>query len=315
MTRLVADIGGTNARFALADAAGSLRELRNFRVRDFPGPEEAIRRYLEETAARVRHAVLAVATPVENDEIRFTNSPWRFSRRQLEAALGLERLVVVNDFVAQAIAVAHLPAEDLEPIGGGAALAGRPMVVIGPGTGLGTSVLVPCPEGRRPIATEAGHISLAPETPRELELLRLLWARFPHVSRERVLSGPGIVNLATAVSALDGEARTFRDPAEVVAQAREGSCARCREALSLFSGLLGAYVGDMVLAHGAFAGAYLVGTLLGRLGELFDRDLFRARFEAKGRLQALLERVPVWRVRRTETGLLGASHLAFGEAG
>jgi len=307
--RLVADIGGTHARFALSSAPGRIERASILKVADHPGPLEAIRAWLSGRPVP-EEAVLAVATPVEEDRVRFTNSPWAFSVRELARALGVRRLAVINDFVAHALALPHLAPGELERWGGGERWADRPRVVLGPGTGLGAAALVPCDGFEQPIATEAGHISLAPETTRERALLEHLAARLDHVSRERVLSGPGLVTLARAVAALEGAELDLAEPKDVLERARSG-CAVCREAVSTFTGLLGAYAGDLALAHGARGGVYLLGGLLAAMEGLLDPALLRRRFEGKGRLSAWLAPIPVYRILRTDTGLLGASAYDF----
>lgn len=305
MTRLVADIGGTNARFALVEEGGTPHGERNLLVRDFPDPAAAITAYL--AGRRVEEAVLAVATPVEGDEIRFTNSPWVFSIRGLEAQLGLRRLAVINDFVAQALAMPHLAAAACEIIGGGEPAAGRAIGVIGPGTGLGVSVLIPSPAGWTALPTEGGHVSFAPGNARERGVLERLAERFGHVSNERLLSGQGLLNLAQALAALDGASCAATSPEDVTQAAQQGSCPSCGEAVGMFSALLGAAAGDLALVTGARGGIYVAGGICLRLGPLFDRTAFRRRFEAKGRMRAYLAPIPTWLVRRPDTGLLGAA--------
>lgn len=318
MPRLIADIGGTNARFALApgaeagpDAAGPLVTAeRHFRVRDFPGLAEAARAYVAELSGQapaIDEAVIAVATPVDADVIRFTNSPWSFTRDGLKAALGIERLAVINDFAAQATAIPHLGLGDRIAIGGGAALASWPIAVIGPGTGLGAAGLVPTAAGPVVVASEAGHVSFAPHDEVELEILRRLIARFGHVSNERVISGPGLVTLARAMADVSGEAFAAGTPEDITSAAAAGSSAVARDALLVFSGLLGAAAGDLALTFGAKGGVYLCGGLCGKLGRFFDHARFRERFEAKGRLGAFLADVPCYQVINPQTGLIGAA--------
>lgn len=306
MLRLIADIGGTNARFALAEPGGAPSEERNFLVRDFPEPADAIRAYL---AGRVvEEAVIAVATPVESDAVRFTNSPWAFSIRGLQAELGLKRLHVINDFVAQALAMPHLAPHEREPIGGGAAVAGRAIGVLGSGTGLGVSALIPGRSGWTALPTEGGHVSFAAGNAREHQVREALGRRFGHVSNERLLSGMGILNLAQTLAAIDGRDCAAGTPEEVTAAARAGSCAACREAVAMFSELLGGAAGDLALTLGARGGVFVTGGVCLKLGPLFDRAAFRRRFEAKGRMRPYLEVVPVWLVLRSDTGLIGAAH-------
>ncbi len=307
--RLVADIGGTNARFALSPRPGVLEAQARLRVRDFAGPAEAVRAYLG-SRPLPPEAVLAVATPVEGPEIAFTNGPWRFHADTLARTLGLRRLALINDFTAHALALPALGAGELERIGGGEREPTRPRLVLGPGTGLGAAALIPCGDFERPLPTEAGHMSLAPESARERALLAHLAPRLGHISRERLLSGPGLVLLARALAELDGRTAELRTPPEVVARARAGDV-HAREAVVLFTDLLGGFAGDLALAHGARGGIYLAGGLLVALGELFDRERFRRRFEAKGRLAAWLRPIPVFRIRREDTGLLGASRYDF----
>ncbi len=303
--RLVADIGGTNARFALSPRGGILEEARVLKVRDFPDPAAAIRAYLD--GRRVRRAVLAVATPVEGDEISFTNSPWRFSATALRSALGFEHLSVINDMVAHAVVLPHLAPEDRRPVQADGTVADRPAAVIAPGTGLGIAMLVPCGSRPVPLPSEGGHASFAPADARERELLALVEADRGHVSYERFVSGPGLLLLARSLAALDGVSCPAETPPQVTEFARGDHCPCCREAVALFSALLGAFAGDIALTLGARGGVHLSGGLLLGLGELFDREAFRRRFRAKGRLAWYLERIPVSQILRTDTGLLGAS--------
>lgn len=306
MTRLIGDVGGTNARFALIEPEGPPENERHLMVRDFPDLGSAIESYLGGRA--IDQAVIAVATPVETDVIKFTNSPWTFSIAELQGRLGLRRLAVINDFVAQALAMPQLAAAELEQIGTGAATAGRAVGVLGPGTGLGVSALIPGTTGWSALPTEGGHVSFAPGNPREDAVLATLRNRLGHVSNERLLSGQGLLNLAQALATIDGRACTADSPAAVTEAARADSCPSCREAVHLFSGLLGAAAGDLALTIGARGGVYVAGGVCGRLGPLFDRAVFRHRFADKGRMRQFLEPIPTWLVLRTDTGLLGAAH-------
>jgi glucokinase len=313
MTRLIADVGGTNARFALVAHGHEPYDVRTLAVADHPGLVEAARVYLG--GRPVEEAVIAVATPVETDEVVFTNSPWRFRVSALGAELGVARLAVINDFVAQALAVPHLGGDDLERLRPGAPRPERPVGVIGPGTGLGVAALVPF--GRRwlPLATEGGHTSLAPGNPRELSVLEHLAEHFPHVSKERLVSGPGLVTLATTLARIDGGTCPASRPEDVPRLAAAGECPFCLEATRIFSALLGAAAGDLALTLGARGGIYVCGGVCLRLGPLFDRAAFAERFLAKGRMHAYLEPVPVWLVLRGDTGLLGAArHVLDGPA-
>jgi glucokinase len=305
MDRLIADIGGTNARFALAGPDGRPRDEQRLLVADFPGPVEAARAYLGERT--VRHAVFAVATPVDSDWIDLTNAPWAFSVRAVQNALDLKRIAVINDFTAQALAVPRIEAEERVQILDGEPQPRSAIAVIGPGTGLGVAGLLPVLDTWYPIPSEGGHVSLAPHNEREASILALLQKRFGHVSNERVLSGPGLINLATALAVLDGEVIDLDDPLEVSRRAESGQCRYCREALERFSSFLGAAAGDLALLFCALGGVYISGGLCKRLGALLDVPRFRASFVAKGRFADYLARIPVYLVIRRDPGLLGAA--------
>lgn len=306
MHRLIADIGGTNARFALAEPGGLPEDERTLLVSDHADIATAIDAYLG--GRKVEEAVIAVATPVETETIRFTNSPWTFAIQELRTRLGLRRLDVINDFVAQALAMPHLAPDERQQLGGGEPTPGRAVGVLGPGTGLGVSALVPGREGWTALPTEGGHVSWAAGNDRERALHAVLAGRFGHVSNERVLSGQGLLNLAQAVAEVDGVACAAGTPEAVTEAARKRSCPTCVEAVALFSTLLGSAAGDLALMVGARGGVYIVGGVCLRLSELFDREAFRRRFEAKGRMRGYLEPIPVWLVLRADTGLIGASY-------
>jgi glucokinase len=305
MDRLVADIGGTNARFALCGPGGQLEAEQKVEVAAYPGVVEAARAYL--AGRQVAYAVFAVATHVDSDWIHLTNAPWAFSVRATEAALGLKRLAVINDFTAQALAVPRLGSADRAELGGEAPQAGAAIGVLGPGTGLGVAGLLPVKGVWYSVPSEGGHVSLAPHDERDAAVLACLQRRFGHVSNERVLSGPGLVNLATALATLEGATLVIDDPREVSRRAASGECRFCQEALQRFSSLLGAAAGDLALMFCALGGVYIGGGLVKRLGGLFDVERFRASFVAKGRFVDYLSRIPTYLVTLRDPGLLGAA--------
>ena len=305
MRRLIADIGGTNARFALVGDDGLPTGIRTLRVADHPGLVEAAAAYLD--GHQVDEAVIAVATPVETDRISFTNSPWSFLIPDARQRLGVARLAVINDFVAQALAVPHLQPHEREQIGGGEPLPDRPVGVIGAGTGLGVAGLIQVGDTSIVLATEGGHASLAPGTARERALLERMAARYGHVSKERAISGPGLLAIAQALAEVDGVATAADTPEAVTRAAHDGTCPVCREALGMFSALLGSAAGDLALTYGARGGIYLAGGVCLGMGAIFDRQLFRERFEAKGRMHRYLEPIPTFLITRGDTGLLGAA--------
>lgn len=286
---------------------GPPTDEQTLRTANFPGVVEAARRYLGDRI--VRAGVFAVNGPVEGDQIQLSNSPWRFSIRAVKAALGLERLVVVNDFVAQALAVPKLAEHERHKLGGGESVPERPIGVIGPGTGLGVAALLPVPGGWRPMASEGGHMSFAPHDELEAAVLARLRQRFDHISNERILAGPGLVNVASALAELADQRLSPLEPKDVVERARSGTCRFCRQAVERYPGMLGAAAGDLALTVLARGGVFIAGGVVLRLGELFDVERFRRAFIAKGRFGPLLESIPTYLVTRSDTGLLGAAAL------
>jgi glucokinase len=305
--RLVADIGGTNARFALSVSGEPPREERTLRTGDFPSVIEAARAYLQGRGPT--SAVFAVNGPVEDDLITLSNSPWSFSIREAQQALGLQRLVVINDFVAQALAVPVLAENERRKLGGGEPVAQRTIGVIGPGTGLGVAALLWVSGGWLPMPSEGGHVSFAPHDEVDAAIADRLARRFDHVSNERMLAGPGLVNVAMALADLAGATLPPLQPKDVVDRAQAGTCQFCRQTIERYPALLGAAAGDLALMLLARGGVFIAGGVVAHLGEMFDVGRFRRAFVAKGRFQAYLERVPTYLVTRGNTGLMGAAAL------
>lgn len=297
--RLLADIGGTNIRLAWQDGPGSpLHDTRVYPCAQFPSVDAAVAAYLAEVGIAAPHeAAFGIANPVTGDEVRMTNHSWVFSQRALKAALGLQRLLVINDFTALALALPTLTPAQLRPVGGGAAVEGSAVALLGPGTGLGVSGLVFPPGARHgvPLAGEGGHVTLAAQTPHEFEVLRILQARYGHVSAERAVCGAGLVELYHAVRQLAGQGGTeISAAAQVTELALQGHDALALQALGLFCGFLGDVAGNLALTLGARGGVYLGGGIVPRLGTWFDQSPFRARFESKGRFQPYLAAIPCW---------------------
>jgi glucokinase len=243
--------------------------------------------------------------------VAFTNSPWRFTISEARERLGLRNLFVINDFVAQAWAVQRLQTTDFRQLKPGTAVPGRPRVVIGPGTGLGVAFLLWEKEGARVLASEAGHSSFSPQDDRQAEILAGLWREFGHVSTERLLSGPGLLRLANGLAELEGREERFGAPPEV-SQRAAGGCALCLEAVTMFSSILGATAGDLVLTLLADGGVSVMGGLCRNLGPLLDVQALVRGFTAKGRFAELLGRIPVDQIIRPHTGLLGAASYRAG---
>ena len=308
--RLIADIGGTNARFALLDGSSQWRDEVVLACADYPDIVSAIEHYLvgvgaAQGPARPVEGALAIAGPITGDIVRMTNHAWQFSAARTRAALGWRRLILVNDFTALAMALRHLPQEELQQIGGGQAVRGGPIALLGPGTGLGVSGLVPAGDHWIPLQGEGGHVTLSVMNEREMAVWQQLHQRFTHVSAERVMCGPGLVNLYDAVCAIEGVVPKVLTPPEITRRAREGSCRMCLEALSMFCALLGTLAGNLVLTLGAVGGCYIGGGIVPELGSFFTSSHFRDRFEDKGRFTDYLQRVPTYVIRSKLPAFVG----------
>lgn len=309
---LLADIGGTHARMALWPGRGPVPPPRILRTAAFPEVAAALAHVLE--GRRVAAAAVCAAGPLAAGAVRLTNRPWTVTEAGIAAATGATRVLLVNDFAAIAAALPGLGADACEPVGGGPADPGAPRIVVGPGTGLGMAALVPCGAGRwHPVASEGGHADLAPTTEREAALLADLAARWPRVSAEQVLSGLGLPELDLALARRLGRPERRRTAEEIAAAALEGTCPVASETIACFTGWLGAVAGNLALIWAARGGVYLAGGFLARWGRLFDRGLFRSRFEAKGGFAPYLAAIPVFLITAEHVALRGLARLAVPE--
>ena len=310
--RLLADIGGTNARFAWqAGPQASIEAIRVLPCAQYPTVEAAVRHYLQGLDKPLpQQGSIAIANPVHGDRVQMTNHHWSFSIEGLRQSLGWSTLQVVNDFTALALALPGLPATALRQVGGGQAAPRAAIGLLGPGTGLGVSGLIPHgTDGWLPLQGEGGHVTLAPATAREWAVVQWLMQRHGHASAERAISGMGLVDLYRALCSLDGQpARPDWTPADITQQAMASNSGACHEALHMMCALLGSVAGDLALTVGAKGGIYIGGGIVPRLGEWFGQTEFRARFEAKGRVQAYLQDIPVWTIHTdTSPALAGAA--------
>jgi len=305
---LVADIGGTNARFALIDANRQLYAEQILPCAAFPDLTAAAQAYLAAVGEpRPTQAAIAVATPISGDWIQFTNSNWSFSTEAVGRSLDLERLLILNDFTALALALPLLNPDERRAVGGGTAVEEAPIGLLGPGTGLGVSGLVWSGERWIPLQSEGGHVTFSPVDQREWAVAQIMQRRFGHASPERLLSGPGLVNLYTALAEMEGWPAEALDPAAITDRALAGSCSHCRDVLEIFCGALGTAAGNLAITLGAQGGVYIGGGIAPRLGEFFDRSPFRARFEAKGRFSNYLAAVPTWVITAANPALRGVA--------
>lgn len=309
---LVADVGGTNARFGwVEDPARGVEHVRQQSVAGTEGPAQAVREYLASLPADraprgPKRAAIAVATAVRGDQIELTNSHWQFSRQGLQQDLGLELLLMLNDFEALALSLPRLRQDQLRPHGAWPEPRGT-LAVIGPGTGLGVGAVVQTSHGWVALPGEGGHATLAPTDDFESALLQYARHRKTHVSAERFLSGIGLPVLHEAVAAVMGEPPQPLTAAEIVERGLAGTDPACVRTLDSFCALLGAFAGNVALTLGASGGVFIGGGIVPRLGEYFFESRFRERFEAKGRFKDYLTPIPTALITDTLAALSGAA--------
>ncbi|SDP10971.1 glucokinase [Ralstonia sp. 25mfcol4.1] len=296
--RLLADVGGTNVRFALESAPMRIGEVTAYKVADHASLEAAMRLYMSTLAQGERpgHAAIGLANPVTGDHVKLTNHNWAFSIEAMRQALGLDTLVAINDFTALALALPYLPAADLVQVRPGSAMATAPRALIGPGTGLGVSGLVPAPGGGAvALAGEGGHIEVMPATDDEWIAWRAAHDQLGRVSAERLLSGMGLSHIHAALSAEMGTLLAEPlTPAQVTEGALKQNDPLCRRAFDAFCGLLGSVAGDVALVLGARGGVYIGGGIVPRFVDAFHASPFNARFVDKGRMGQYLADIPVY---------------------
>jgi len=309
--RLLADIGGTYARFALESAPGRFEHAASLRSAEHADFHAAVSSYLRGLPAglaeRIEHAAIAIANPVEGDEVRMTNYHWRFSSEQMRQRLGLQTLVVVNDFTALAMALPRLQPAQRRQVGGGTAREHSVVGVLGAGSGLGVSGLIPVADGYVALGTEGGHASFSPRDEREIVILRHGLTRFSHVSFERLLSGPGLELIHDALREHAGQVPCPLAAPEITRRALLGDDAWCVDSLQAFCAVLGTAAANLAVTLGAFGGIYIGGGIVPRLGTRFDESPFRTRFEDKGRFSDYLRTIPTYVVTAGNATLDGVS--------
>ena len=307
---LIGDIGATYSRFALVTSDGPVSPARVYATNEHRSLFEIIETYLrdERRKSRPRKGLLAVAAPIYGDSVSLTNHPWTFSIAGLQDRLGF-RLHVINDFAANALAIPHLGTDDRIQIGTGVAVEGAPVGIIGPGTGLGVAGLIFSSEQPIPIATEGGHVTMAPASSKESALLDVMRVRYHHVSAERLLSGPGLINLYNALCELEAVQATPYSSAQITSPEIWRIDHRAKEATDIFCGMLGTIAGNLALTLGTRGGIYIAGGIVPKLGQFFADSEFRVRFEAKGRFQQHLATIPTYVILRPLPALLAATAL------
>ncbi|MBS7456220.1 glucokinase [Coralloluteibacterium stylophorae] len=320
---LAADVGGTHVRLGLVSAGTDplhpVRVLayRKFVCAQYPGLAEIFEAFVRDLGgARITRGVIASAGyALDDGSVITANLPWRLSLTDIRVRLGLEDFRLVNDFEAVAHAAAYVDASAVSRLAGPDTAPTGPTLVVGPGTGLGAAVWVPTGRGATVLATEAGQAGLAPGTPLELALLGALMRDRSHVPIEHALSGPGLVNIYTALAALRGEPARHVAPDAITTAAQAAGDALAREAVEVFCGLLGSVVGDMALLYGIQGGVYLAGGILPRIHDALLASSFVERFLNKGPMREALQRIPVRVVEHGQLGVIGAAHWYLDQIG
>jgi glucokinase len=310
-TRLVGDIGATNTRFGLVSRDGAILNWRTYPCANYPTIDDALAEYLRDRGGfpMPRQAAIAIASAITGDRVAMTNHPWSFSISALREHFGWERLEVLNDFTAQALALPRLGPADRISVGGGTAAPGTPLAVLGPGSGLGVSGLVPSGARWLALTGEGGHATMASADDRESAVLGYLRHRLDHVSAERVLSGPGLVNLYNTLSVIDGVLSKGYTAAQITDLGMRGEDKVCAEATAMFCAMLGTVAGNLALTLGARGGVFIAGGIVPRLGQYFVDSRFRERFAAKGRFESYLAAIPTYVVTHPLAAFLGCAAL------
>ena len=305
---LLADIGSTYARFALEFAKGDFQYVSSLRCADYPDFYLAVRAYLDSLPnIFIEHAAVAIANPVDGDLVSMTNYHWHFSIEEMRQKLNFNTLLIVNDFTALAMALPRLGLGDVRQIGQGEARKGSVIGLLGPGSGLGVSALIPANNGWISLGSEGGHTSFSPRDEREIAILRYMWKHFDHVSFERLVSGPGLELIYKALRDHAGETEQELSAPEITQHALDKQDHFCEEALEVFCSLLGTAAANLAVTLGAMGGIYIGGGIVPRLGEYFEKSHFRARFEQKGRFSSYVAAIPCFVITAEHATFIGAS--------
>jgi glucokinase len=306
--RLLADIGATHARFALEIAPGKFESVAVLKCDDYKGIVPLLRAYLSQHPdIKVHHAAFAIANPVDGDQIRMTNRAWAFSIEDVRREFNLYTLLVVNDFTALAMAVPGMQPQALMQVGGGKPIPESVIGVLGPGTGLGASGVIPTSDGFITLGSEGGHVNFAPTDEREYAILQYAWREWPHVSSERLISGPGIELIYKALADRNKQKAPIRNAAQITHAALNEGDALCLETLECFAGMLGSFAANLAVTLGAFGGIYIAGGIVPKMAAWFATSPFRTRFEAKGRFTPYVAQIPTYVITTPNPAFYGVS--------
>jgi glucokinase len=308
---VLADVGGTNVRFALL-TDGGLSPIEHLAVRDHKRFSDALAAYLARQTQRaaIRSAIFAVAGVVTGERCALTNNAWVVDAAELRAHFGFTGINIVNDFEAIAWSLPRLTGNDLRIVGGGEPVKDAPMVALGPGTGLGVAAYLPRENGAFVLHSEGGHATVPSGSPREDAIIENLRQQFGHVSVERVLSGQGLENLYRAIASLDSLTAPERSAAEITQAAIAGRCPVSRAALDTFCAMLGDVAGNFALGFCAQGGVFIAGGIASHIRGYLPRSQFRARFEAKGRMRDYVTAIPVYMILHGDPAFIGLQSLA-----
>lgn len=309
---IVADIGGTNARFALVTGkkgnAFNLEQIQILNGSEFPRLQDAMQHYINTLGGeKPKAACVAIAGPIDGDNARMTNLNWEFSQAAVKAEFGFDKYDTLNDFGALAVATSSLQADNLIEIKAGTMDPKGNKAILGPGTGLGVAGLACAGDSWLPIPSEGGHVNVAPATQLECEVIRAAMAEHGHVSAETFISGPGLVRLYRALATVRGETPKNYEPKDITAGALDGTDDLCKETLDLFCSFIGSLSGNLALTYGAKGGVYLAGGVLPRFIDYFKSSDFVKRFSEKGVMSHYVENIPVNLISYEYTAFVGAA--------
>ena len=314
--RLIVDVGSTYARFALEVAPGKFEHKASLRCADYADFQSTVTAYMARLPVnRIRNSAVAIANPVAGDLVRMTNYHWQFSIEEMRERLRFDNLVVVNDFTALAMSLPSLLPHQRRQVGGGTPVPRSVHGLIGAGSGLGVSGLIPAAQGWIALGTEGGHTSFSPSDEREVQILQFAWRQHSHVSFERLLSGPGIELIYRALADRAGVTGQGLSAPEITQRALESSDPLCVEVLEVFCTMLGTAAANLAVTQGAFGGIYIGGGIVPRLGEFFDRSGFRQRFEDKGRFSEYMSGIPTYVITAEDATFMGASAILSAQLG
>lgn len=303
---LVADVGGTNIRLAIAYQS-ELNHIQAFKCAEFPSLEAAINHYIEQNQLTVDQACICIAGAVNDEEIKMTNLDWRFSAHSIEQHCKINKVHLINDYHAIAMSLPHLSSQQLITMSNKKGQDHAPRMVCGPGTGLGIAQLVPIGEHYHCISGEGGHIAFAPTTEQQMQVLRYLFGQHKRVSIERLLSGQGIVNIYQALAAQSNAPSVYLDAKSITEQFINKTDPLCIDSIQLFLEILAQFLGDLVLMNGAFGGVYIAGGIVPRIIDHVDLEQFNQCYTHKGRFKEYVSQAPLYLITEPQPGLIGAA--------